>query len=1191
MSTLEELVSESEFPSIDWDTSPSPFSVEDNNRPSSFLQKTVAKSHRFQNSMSEKNGRENITSPRMIIDSIPFRDRYSNAALVSKRLNSNSNLDTSFASREDELEPRQLFSSGVSENLAGVSSPNGKQYDNYFTVGEQSVFSDITESGLSGNVPASSPFLEAKRKLRNMNMNETSPRGERSSFKDYESADDSFRIRNQVDARRVTDDITRNKMLNSSIEDGYDVDNENKVSSRLATFFASRSLTWSKKVPPKSEPCAEEDSGMQIHGIKKQIYSSLTPTGSASESSSGYVGWPGTLDKNGCTVVENTSLSTAEDLSNVKESTVVNNNHASDHVAKVWLHQNHLDETVKASHIRVSSTCSGSETTNDADQTKQPFTAVARARVADLKRRFEQRHTTKGEKVTEESGTISRIKSQSNKAKTSEFRGGGALERSASKVNDQRLNRSHDFIIPEDESVEMEHYDLNRTFPGAYPLTDQSVPKINMTPSLRRMELAGKSLISRYRNNMHDSESSSSPVRLSAAALREKDFLTSSFQTIAHGANVKGFRGFINKTMDIPNLMDDVESVTSASTSAAFRKQEYGDVESDVFDGVGSVDCATLSSQNERNRLNEKMNGNDNSQTINVLKLKCGISSVQTSPECFDKRMTSADFDAGLSESDTDHAMRLHIGKKNNNPVLPGHYDEISSRDTESDNDESASTFSGEGILDGTCDLSIFAVSSSQVRKFVKAYRSMSQFVNAGMISQHEEDAKKAFALLEMRSRIMQTDIERGFDRTGGTITVDDLVMTRYFKACCRVRDAVIVSKAWRDGATPQDARTALNLTEDRDFYVKRINHMIHPSSNLSFDQQSINSSSSQILVSYERIGWIDDTDFSLIKCFGAKILRGPGIFTVGDCQSMLLKLTHEHLENVREEVKGASSRLLIAEQMLKDEGFHSSSMTEAEIEYLEIMEDVKLLATKQSKAEKAFNLVKSEIEDLVQQYEDILEQMDDENSSVSSYDSAEKSDIEDNECYSSDDSYYEKERLARRVQRAELKAEVAAREAQLAKIEMEKTKQEAERIRLEKEEELQLLKQKLEDLEAKSAIISSDFEAKLTSQKLIEGVTQKKKVSFDTESSQVSATDPKSWLYAASAAGSDPDQNETKARVKAKFRQRRSKLHEENVARGGNPKDSNNQQIANKHRISGQVHQRLEFYERSLQSVQAKNM
>jgi uncharacterized membrane protein YccC len=161
----------------------------------------------------------------------------------------------------------------------------------------------------------------------------------------------------------------------------------------------------------------------------------------------------------------------------------------------------------------------------------------------------------------------------------------------------------------------------------------------------------------------------------------------------------------------------------------------------------------------------------------------------------------------------------------------------------------------------------------------------------------------------------------------------------------------------------------------------------------------------------------------------------------------------------VREEVKDASSRLLIAEQMLKDEGFHSSSMTEAEIEYLEIMEDVKLLATKLSKAEKAFNLVKSEIEDLVQQYEDILEQMDEENSSVSSYDTAEKTDIEDNECYSSDDSFYEKERLARRVQRAELKAEVAAREAQLAKIEMEKTKQEAERIRLEKEEELQLLK------------------------------------------------------------------------------------------------------------------------------------
>lgn len=907
MSTFDEFVFESDFPStdddqdifkfpnesfgLDWDSSPPVFP--DDTRPSSFLQKSVARSNIFQNSSSDKSDRQNITSPRIIVDSIPFRDRYSNAALVSKRLNNDTNLESLFSSREDDLAPRQLFSSGVAEKYATVSSPNVKKYDNYFSVGEQSVYSDITESGLSGNVPTCSPSMDSKRTARfskQTNANETSPIDK--LLKVCETTD-TYSIKSDAkDTRQVTDDIKRSKTSLNSIEGEYKVDNEEKISTRLATFFASRSLTRPKKSLPNSDACEEDQGGSLTHVTKQQSYKS-TPPGSVSGSSSGYVGWPGTLDKNGCTVVENSSLSTAEDFSNIKESTTASNQ-SSDHVANVWLKQKHSEDFVQESHERQSK--------NDADQTKQPFTAVARARVADLKRRFEQRHTTKGDRDTEDSGSKSRIQPQINKAISSDCNLGVTLQRAASKAIDQRLNRSRDFIIPEDECVELEHYDLNKTFPGAYRFAEQSIPKINTTPSLRRMELAGKSLINMYTNRTHENESSISPVRLSEAALREKDLLTSSFQTIAHGANVKGFRGFINKTADIPNLMDDVESVTSASTSAAFRREEYGDVESDVFDGVGSVDCAKPSSQKEQTKLNENiMDATDDGRTFNVLKLKSGISSIQTSPECFNKRIISADFDAGLSESDTDHAMRLHIGKENSNPILPGHYDEISSRDSERD-DESTSCSSSDGIpIDSntalTCDLSKFSVSSSQVRKLVQAYRSMSQFVNTGIVSQREEDEKKTFALFEMRSRIMQTDIERGFERTGGTVTVDDLVLTRYFKACCRVRDAVIVSKAWRDGATPQDARKALNLTEESDFYVKRTSHMIYPSTNLSSDQQSIGSSSSHILISYERIGWIDDTDFCLIKCFGAKILRGSGIFTIGDCQSMLLKLTHEHLE------------------------------------------------------------------------------------------------------------------------------------------------------------------------------------------------------------------------------------------------------------------------------------------------------
>jgi len=218
--------------------------------------------------------------------------------------------------------------------------------------------------------------------------------------------------------------------------------------------------------------------------------------------------------------------------------------------------------------------------------------------------------------------------------------------------------------------------------------------------------------------------------------------------------------------------------------------------------------------------------------------------------------------------------------------------------------DESAS-YSSDSALDSQStdisiskDLSSYAVGSGQVRKLVKAYRNMSQFVNGDNISQKEEGAKKAFALFEMRSRIMATDIERGFDRAGGTVTVDDLVLTQYFRASCRVRDAVIVSKAWRDGASPQDARTALNLIEGHEYYIKRSSRLISSTdSETSDSQESLDSTCSKIQISYERVDWIDDTEFSLIRCLGANTLRGSGIFTVGDCQSMLLKLTHEHCE------------------------------------------------------------------------------------------------------------------------------------------------------------------------------------------------------------------------------------------------------------------------------------------------------
>jgi hypothetical protein len=222
-------------------------------------------------------------------------------------------------------------------------------------------------------------------------------------------------------------------------------------------------------------------------------------------------------------------------------------------------------------------------------------------------------------------------------------------------------------------------------------------------------------------------------------------------------------------------------------------------------------------------------------------------------------------------------------------------YDSSDSAEAQTDSESKYSSVNGTPYY----DLSKFAIKPSQIRKLVKVYRNLSQHLtNSSVASIEEEEGKTAFALFEMRSRIMETDIERGFDRAGGTVTVDDIVLTSYYKASCRVRDAVIVSKAWRDGASPQDARTALNLTRPYEYYVKRSSRLIISTDSMVSDyQESIDSNCSHIHVSHERVGWIDDTEFSLVRCFGSKTLRGFNIFTVGDCRSMLLKLTHENCE------------------------------------------------------------------------------------------------------------------------------------------------------------------------------------------------------------------------------------------------------------------------------------------------------
>ena len=93
----------------------------------------------------------------------------------------------------------------------------------------------------------------------------------------------------------------------------------------------------------------------------------------------------------------------------------------------------------------------------------------------------------------------------------------------------------------------------------------------------------------------------------------------------------------------------------------------------------------------------------------------------------------------------------------------------------------------------------MYCVEPESVRLMVRAFRKMCtnqmEISNCEdtMLSEFEQlvDTKKRFALFEMRSCIMETDIDRGLERRGGTSVVDDIILTPYFQQIQRQRDLV----------------------------------------------------------------------------------------------------------------------------------------------------------------------------------------------------------------------------------------------------------------------------------------------------------------------------------------------------------------------------------------------------------------
>jgi hypothetical protein len=417
------------------------------------------------------------------------------------------------------------------------------------------------------------------------------------------------------------------------------------------------------------------------------------------------------------------------------------------------------------------------------------------------------------------------------------------------------------------------------------------------------LELHNKSLPKRM-------QQPNDPQPLSEELLRIKD---SQSAPPREGGSLmlRGYRGFIDKTRDVPNLMDDVESEASPSSIYTRQHASVGlalpaargiasgrrsflvsssnnaDSESDVFDGIqeepiGPIETKVLSLNSEVAQQQQRRLLWKNEEVLQPFEGENLPYSTQFNP--FAANCGSQPLSSGSDVEFMDPSLNISAVTRGSAASFPYHLDDIEVSDEE---------------FQSLPDLSMYYIQPDMVRKMVRAFRKICtrqlEISNSEetMLADFENlvDTKKAFALFEMRSRIMETDIDRGLERRGGTNVVDDIVLTPYFQAAARVRDAVIVSKAWRDGATPKDVITAHLLTRRSaraHFVCRPIQRIWRPGVPLDNHQPQY---------WFEEVKWLDDTDFMLMRCqsLGAGMMKGFEMFTIGDCQSMLLKITSDN--------------------------------------------------------------------------------------------------------------------------------------------------------------------------------------------------------------------------------------------------------------------------------------------------------
>lgn len=418
-------------------------------------------------------------------------------------------------------------------------------------------------------------------------------------------------------------------------------------------------------------------------------------------------------------------------------------------------------------------------------------------------------------------------------------------------------------------------------------------------------------------------KAAASVMRLTEEALAQQDHYQPPHRSVANGA---GFRGLLDKSKDVPNLLDDTSSLATSMSGANSNVHNRAQPKAQMNIQEQIPEEPEPALEEEEEFVHSDPYKRQANETFSVVLLGGGLTTIQTTAEHFSNRVTASDFDDNLTNSDIDdngfarlpgfHKMAsagMNAKDKSLDSQSAVLFSEYSNRakgaierfrqknqnensnpfNSGSDSGSGSSLFSdpykkegfGANVARG---LDQYYIHPDEMKAVVKKFRKMSSMRSPNLnLDEYdrEEDAIKAFALSEMRSRIMEKDIERGLERRGGTTVVDDLVLTPYNMASMRVRDACIVAKAWRDGATPLDVINTSLLTQraERSYFIPRL-------------MNTGTSRSPDYKYAWEEVLWFDDLELSQYRChsLGPRSMRGYEMFTVGDCQSIQLKLCNE---------------------------------------------------------------------------------------------------------------------------------------------------------------------------------------------------------------------------------------------------------------------------------------------------------